>query len=207
MTVTITVESPVQTPFGLAQILIGRYQQGGSIAVQLVSHRDDASDEPLATFSTNLVGPRTGLDEFCVKSWHENESLVEPMLATGLFERTGRSCRSGVVSAEVWRVKSPDLVPPPLVEAPVQQSRPAPMNRLHIIPKEQLPEVLKTLSTKHQMWLNDVLLNDEVSTDDEIKQNLTTSGMTEEVVVAALTFRAQALADPLFHLFDPTFLR
>lgn len=205
MIVTITVASPVQTPLGLAQILIGRYQQGGSIAVQLVSHRDDAANEPLATFSTNLVGPRTGLDEFCVKSWHENEGLVEPMLATGLFERTGRSCRSGVVSAEVWRVKSPGLVPPPLVEAPVQQSRSTLKNRLHIVPDEQVPDVLKSLSAKHRMWLNDVLLNDEMSTDDELKQHIVTAfGLPEDVAVAALKFRDQALADPLFHLFDPS---
>lgn len=205
MTVTITVENPVQTPFGLAQILIGRYQQGGSIAVQLVSHRDDAANEPLATFSTNLVGPRTGLDEFCVKSWHENEALVEPMLSTGLFERTGRSYRNGMLSAEVWRIKSSGLVPPPLLEVSVQQGHPTLRNRLHIVPDEQMPGVLKSLSAEHRRWLNDVLLNDEASTDAELKQHIVSSfGMSEEVADAALMFRDQALADPLFHLFDPS---
>ncbi|KGM38750.1 hypothetical protein JY96_21560 [Aquabacterium sp. NJ1] len=205
-TTTITVEAPVCTPYGKAKILIGRYQQGGSIAIQLITLKDEILDEPLATFSTNIAGARTGIDEFCVKSWSENEPLVEPMFDTGLFERTGRSSRNGMVSAEVWRIKSPSLVPPPVIDETMTLAKLA-MSRLHIVPLEKLPDVLKGLSAQHRMWLNDTLLNDDESTDEELKDHLTKScGMPEDVVTAALTFRDQALADPLFHLFDPTAL-
>jgi hypothetical protein len=103
----------VQTAYGLALICIGRYAAGGAIAVQLIND-NDALPEPMATFSTNLVpsGAVLGLDEFNVKSWSENEDLVEPMLATGLFEDTGRRTRSGYVASPVWRLKDPSLIPP-----------------------------------------------------------------------------------------------
>ena len=51
-------------------------------------------------------------DEFCVKTWSENEVLVAPMLATGLFEDAGRRVPSGHVVAPVWRIKDPANVPP-----------------------------------------------------------------------------------------------
>jgi hypothetical protein len=67
----------------------------------------------LATFSTNLVpyGASVAEDEFCVKTWSENEVLVAPMLATGLFEDTCRRVPSGYVVAPVWRIKDPANVP------------------------------------------------------------------------------------------------
>ena len=85
----------ISTPYGDAAILVGRYPTGGAIAIQLVD--DEDRSEPLATFSTNLVpyGASVAEDEFCVKTWSENEVLVAPMLATGLFEDTGRRVPSG----------------------------------------------------------------------------------------------------------------
>ena len=79
----------IATPYGAATIQVGRYPAGGAIAIQLVA--DDEPREPLATFSTNLVpyGAEVSSDEFCVKTWSENEALVEPMLLTGLFEDKG----------------------------------------------------------------------------------------------------------------------
>lgn len=106
----------VSTPYGGAAILVGRYPSsspvGGAIAIQLVDDEDPS--EPLATFSTNLVpfGAAVADDEFCVKTWSENEVLVAPMLATGLFEDTGRRVPSGYVVAPVWRIKDPAHVPP-----------------------------------------------------------------------------------------------
>jgi len=101
----------ISTPYGNAAILVGRYPAGGAIAIQLVD--DDDPSEPLATFSTNLVpyGASVAEDEFCVKTWSENEVLVAPMLATGLFEDTGRRVPSGYVDAPVWRIKDPANVP------------------------------------------------------------------------------------------------
>ena len=102
----------IETPYGSAALLVGRYPAGGAIAVQLVSN--DEPTEPLATFSTNLVpyGAQLSSDEFCVKTWSENEALVAPMLSTGLFEDTGKRVPSGYVVSPVWRIKDPTNVPP-----------------------------------------------------------------------------------------------
>jgi len=102
----------VSTPYGPAVILVGRYPAGGAIAVQLVA--DGAIPEPMATFSTNLVpsGAEVESDEFNVKSWSENEALVQPLMATGLFEDTGKRVPSGYVVSPVWRLKDPANVPP-----------------------------------------------------------------------------------------------
>ena len=104
----------IATPYGAATIQVGRYPAGGAIAIQLVA--DDEPREPLATFSANLVpyGAEVSSDEFCVKTWSENEALVEPMLLTGLFEDTGKRVPSGHVIAPVWRIKYPANVPPVL---------------------------------------------------------------------------------------------
>lgn len=109
----------VSSPYGYDAILVGRYPMGGAIAIQLFD--DGNPSEPLATFSTNLAPCGTALadDEFCVKTWSENEVLVAPMLATGLFEDTGRRVQSGYVVAPVWRIKDPANVP----LAPVRRTR------------------------------------------------------------------------------------
>lgn len=101
----------VETPFGLARIVVGRYPAGGAIAVQLVS---EEGPPELLVFSTNLApsGARLAPDEFNVKGWSENESFVAPLFATGLFEDTGRRVRSGFVESPIWRVKNPTHVPP-----------------------------------------------------------------------------------------------
>lgn len=102
----------IDTPYGSATILVGRYPAGGAIAIQLVA--DDEPMEPMATFSTNLAprGAQVCCDEFCVKTWSENEVLVAPMLSTGLFEDTGKRVPSGYVVSPVWRIKDPAHVPP-----------------------------------------------------------------------------------------------
>ena len=102
----------VATPLGGATILVGRYPAGGAIAIQLVA--DDEPTEPMATFSTNLVpyGAQVSNDEFCVKTWSENEVFVSPMLSTGLFEDTCKRVPSGYVVSPVWRIKDSANVPP-----------------------------------------------------------------------------------------------
>mgnify|MGYP001228047524 CR=1 FL=1 len=102
------------TPYGSASIHVGRYPKGGAIYVQLYTVGDDYP-EPLATLSTNLVPYGTSLadDEFSVKSWSENAPLIEPLLATGLFEDTGRRTPTGYASAPTWRIKDPLHVPAP----------------------------------------------------------------------------------------------
>ncbi len=100
----------ISTPYGDASIHLGRYPSGGAIAVELLL--DTTQDG--WTFSTNLVpyGARIADDEFTVKTWSENEALVEPMLATHLFEDTGRRIPTGYVQAPVWRLRDPRHVPP-----------------------------------------------------------------------------------------------
>lgn len=101
-----------QTPYGQASIHVGRYPVGGSIYVQLYTANDDVP-EPLATLSCNLVPSGVVLcdDEFSVKSWSENEPLFESMLATGLFEDTGRRTRTGHAVSPTWRIRNRQLVP------------------------------------------------------------------------------------------------
>jgi hypothetical protein len=105
----------ISSPCGDAAILVGRYPSsspvGGAIAIQLVNDEDPS--EPLAMFSTKFVpcGAAVAEDEFCVKTWSENEVLVSPMLATDLFEDTGRRVPSGCVVAPVWRIKDPANLP------------------------------------------------------------------------------------------------
>lgn len=43
-------------------------------------------------------------DEFFAKTYDENEPLREPMLATGLFEDTGRRAVGGCFDLELWRL-------------------------------------------------------------------------------------------------------
>ncbi len=103
----------VQTPYGLASIHIGRYPKGGAIYVQLYTADGDEPPEPLATLSCNLVpyGAVLADDEFSVKSWSENEPLIDSMLATGLFEDTGRRTPTGFAVAPTWRITNPQFVP------------------------------------------------------------------------------------------------
>lgn len=100
----------VNTPFWPARILVGRYQSGGAISIELVSEEDP---QDALVFSTNLVpsGARLAPDEFNVKSWSENEPFVTPLLGTGLFEDTGRRVRCGFIESPIWRVKAPAHVP------------------------------------------------------------------------------------------------
>lgn len=103
----------VETPYGAATIVAGRYPAGGAIAIQLVTA--DGMAEPIATFSTNLVsyGAQVESDEFCVKTWSENEPLVAPMLASGLFADTGKRAAASFAMSPIWRVADAAHVPPP----------------------------------------------------------------------------------------------
>ena len=99
----------IDTPYGRADILVGRYPKGKAIVVQLVG----TYGEPLTMFSTNLkcYGAQVAHDEFNARTWEENEAFVGLMLATGLFEDTGRAFPSGYVVSPIWRIKDPANVP------------------------------------------------------------------------------------------------
>jgi len=85
----------VQTPFGLAEIVVRPYTRGGRPAVIL---SDGNTGEPIATLSVNLPSaPDPGKGCTYIKDYSENASLVHPMLESGLFVDTGRRYRAGFV--------------------------------------------------------------------------------------------------------------
>ena len=102
-----------QTPYGPATIHVGRYPIGDALYVELYT-ADDEMPEPLATLSCNLApsGVTLADDEFCVKSWSENEPLIAHLLATGLFEDTGRRTPTGYAVSPTWRIRDRQFVPP-----------------------------------------------------------------------------------------------
>ena len=96
-----------QTPYGLASIHVGRYPVGGALFVELYT-ADDEMPEPLAMLSCNLApsGVTLADDEFCVKSWSENEPLIEPLLATGLWAVLSAASRNRSAVCDLRRLAS-----------------------------------------------------------------------------------------------------
>jgi hypothetical protein len=90
------------TPFGLANIFLGKYANNGAPGILL----EDAFDcDPIATVSVNL-SHRPPEGHVWMKFWSENEELREPMIGTDLFEDTGVRSPTGFVEAELWRIKA-----------------------------------------------------------------------------------------------------
>jgi hypothetical protein len=79
-------------------VLTAQYKDGTPAVVL-----EDSDGEPWATLSVNIPGAPRETDEILVKTWSENEMLREPLLASGLFEDTGRRVPAGFAQAEVWR--------------------------------------------------------------------------------------------------------
>lgn len=91
----------VATPYGPLQAMQGTYGNGAP-AIQLRG----PDGEPVGTLSVNVPESAGELadDEFFAKTYSENAGFVEPALACGLFEDTGRVVRAGYLSFPVWRV-------------------------------------------------------------------------------------------------------
>ena len=77
--------------------------------------------------------------------------------------------------------------------------------RLNIVPEESLHPTLRALNNDQRRLVNDALLNDEESTDDELVIQFIGFGLSEDASKEALAYRDQALMDPFFHLFNPNF--
>jgi hypothetical protein len=92
----------LETPYGYASIIRDRYRRGGSPSVRLIDFDDG---ERMATLSVKLPDQNhlLGQDEFFVKTWKENAVYLPLVLATGLFEVTGRFGDAGLVRAPIWR--------------------------------------------------------------------------------------------------------
>lgn len=64
----------------------------------------DSTGLPYATISENIPELELQPEEFFAKMRAENEDLREPLLATGIFEDTGRRVTNGFADSEVWRL-------------------------------------------------------------------------------------------------------
>jgi len=98
----VTIEpAPVNTPFGLAKVRVDRYQRLPRAPFVFLQGMDDG-----LTLGVLSVNPPQGVvlkeGEVCIKTWSENEPLVAPMLASGLFKDTGKRLDMGYVEAQIW---------------------------------------------------------------------------------------------------------
>lgn len=92
----------IQTSFGLAAVLQTEYV-AGKLAIEL---QDIEDGEPIAVLSTNVEGAQLDANQFCVKTWSENEPLIPLARRSGLFYDTRRV--SGEVNAPVWGIRPID---------------------------------------------------------------------------------------------------
>jgi hypothetical protein len=67
-----------------------------------LSLNDD--EGPYAVITYNDPNVALGKDEILVKTWSENEFVLE-LLETGLFEDTGKRTPAGWCQGQVWKVK------------------------------------------------------------------------------------------------------
>ena len=74
----------------------------GNLAVQVIG-----DDGPFGTLSTNVDGVELADNEFCVKTWSENQPWAVQFLEQNpeWFEDTGRRFTSGFVSGPIYRLK------------------------------------------------------------------------------------------------------
>ena len=74
----------------------------GNLAVTVI-----CDDGAFGTLSTNVDGVELAENEFCVKTWSENQPWAIDFLNKNqdVFEDTGRTFRTGFVSGPIYRVK------------------------------------------------------------------------------------------------------
>lgn len=85
--------------------------------VRQVGHYDDFTPAlqvfdkqtglPEAKLTVCIPGTVLLPGEYLIKTWAENEPLAAAVLATGVFEDTGRRVGTGHVEAQVWRRVNP----------------------------------------------------------------------------------------------------
>jgi hypothetical protein len=86
---------------GYEATLVVKQYANGRLAIQAIC--DDGI--PLATLTVNIPAAKLKRDEIFVKTWAENAEFSKNMLATGLFDDTGRREPTGFVEAQVWKVR------------------------------------------------------------------------------------------------------
>lgn len=75
--------------------------------------------------------------------------------------------------------------------------------KLNIVSEDSLDPELKSLTAAQKLLVNDSLLNDEESTDEELIHHFMEHGLSKDAADKALAYRDQAMMDPFFHLFNP----
>ncbi len=91
--------------WGPCRLVQGAYANG-RVALQLFSDKQG----PIATITVNLPEEPLEDGEFFVKGWSENERIIPDVLASGLFEDTGKRVPTGFVEAPVWRFTERGLI-------------------------------------------------------------------------------------------------
>lgn len=84
--------------WGPCRLLKERYNNG-RLALQLFSNMHGM----IATLTVNLPEEHLEDDEFFIKGWSENEAIIPDVLASGVFEDTGKRIRTGFANAFVWK--------------------------------------------------------------------------------------------------------
>jgi hypothetical protein len=64
-------------------------------------------DDLYAKLSVNIPEQKLEENEFCIKTWSENEELARIVMESGLFEDTGNRVTCGFTEAQIWRLKEP----------------------------------------------------------------------------------------------------
>lgn len=91
-------------------IEVVEYDDNKTKAVFLQCIEGDTNDsylEPFVEITTNIEGAEKylGEGEIFVKTWSENESLVQPLLKSGFFEDTGKRVKvSSFCEASIWKM-------------------------------------------------------------------------------------------------------
>lgn len=98
----------------VATVPVGNYTLGvapfaygnpdAPLGINLAVMEDGSVTEPFADLTTAVRGAAVEQDELVVKTYNENDMLREPMLASGLFQDTGKRLQLPMSVAEVWRV-------------------------------------------------------------------------------------------------------
>lgn len=65
----------------------------------------DAEECPFAVLTINLPHTELQDDEFIVKTWAENEDIVDCIRKLDIFEETSKRVKTGFCVAEIWKLK------------------------------------------------------------------------------------------------------
>lgn len=86
------------------QILIQRYEQGGSLALQLVDEEGS-----IARATANLSNVNLAPGEILIKDYSENEGMLAALITAGVVTDTGRRIRSGHADIPVAKL-APEIL-------------------------------------------------------------------------------------------------